>query len=80
MSTNNISNAFAIVYADDGSRHTVCWTAEEALAAIDELAAAGIKPVVFARSQVPAPAIVNVASNGFSGVQAGVIHGGVNVR
>lgn len=76
----DVSNAFSVVYADDGSRHTVRWTAEEALAAIDALAAAGIKPVVFARSQVQAPAVVNVAPNGFSGVQAGVIHGGVNVR
>lgn len=73
----DVSNAFAVVYAEDGSRHKVCWTPEEALAAIDGLVAAGIKPVVFARSKVATPGVVNNAPAGFSDVQAGVIHGGV---
>lgn len=77
MSSNTISDAFAVVYAEDGSQHKVCWTAEEALAAIDELAAAGIKPVMFVRSKANTPGVVNNAPAGFTGVQAGVIHGGV---
>lgn len=73
----DVNNAFAVVYAEDGSRHKVCWTPEEGLAAIDEMAAAGITPVMFHRGR--APQVVNNHSGNSSGnvFQAGVIHNGV---
>lgn len=73
----DVRNAFAVVYAADGSWHKVCWNSREVRAAEEELAAAGAESAVFYRDRTPQ--VVNNHSGNSSGnvFQAGVIHNGV---
>lgn len=74
----DVSTAFAVVYAGDGSRHKLCWTADDVVDATTELAAPGGRPVVFHRRGAHA-SVVNIAPAGFTGVQARDIRGGVRI-
>lgn len=73
----DVSNAFAVVFSDDGNRHKFCYNADDVLRAVGELESACLTPVVFHRSGGESPRVVNIAPPGFSGIQAGTIHGGV---
>lgn len=76
----DVSTAFAVVVSADGSRHKVCWTSDDTLTAIDELAADGGKPVVFHRQRQPQSSSQHVTGN-VTGplVMANVIHGEVRL-